>query len=73
MKARNLKKMPSSSPLQEYLLSRDSPIGRLAATEMPSGGNLSVDDLDCFMEKVTEKCIFNEARNFMKGGSSKLH
>jgi hypothetical protein len=73
LKSSNLNKLPSSYPLQEYLASDEGRFARLAATDMARDGNGNIDDLDNFMQQLTDKNIVNDARDSIGGGSSNTH
>jgi hypothetical protein len=40
---------------------------------MARDGNGNIDDLDSFMQQLTDKNIVNDARDSMGGGSSNIH
>jgi hypothetical protein len=73
LKSSNINKLPSSSPLREYLASDEGRFVRLVATDMGRDGNGNIDNLDSFMQQVTDKNIVNDAMDSMGGGSSNIH
>jgi hypothetical protein len=46
---------------------------RLAAKDIPSSGSITVDQLDTFMQTVTDMKIPQAARTSMSGGNSNMH
>jgi hypothetical protein len=73
LKSSNLNKLPSSHPIREYFASDEGRFARLAATDMARDGNGNIDDLDSFMQQLTDKNIVNDATDSMRGGSSNIH
>jgi hypothetical protein len=47
----------------------DHSMGRRAETDVASSNKMTVQQLDSFMQKVTDEKIVNDARNFIEGGS----
>ncbi|ERF71648.1 hypothetical protein EPUS_00637 [Endocarpon pusillum Z07020] len=73
LKSTNLDKVPSSSPLREYLASDQSRGVRFAADDRAGGGNTTLHDLNNFMQQNTDKNIVDDARNSMASGTSNTH
>lgn len=73
LKSDNLNKLPSTSPLREYLLSKEARIGGLSGTGMEHGGSMTVSELDSFMQRATENKIVDEAKGFVEGYNSDTH
>ncbi len=73
LKSSNLDKMPSSSPVREYLASDEGHVGRLAATNLTGNDKTTAAELDKFMQRVTDKNIVDDARDFIKGGNLNSH
>lgn len=73
LKSTNLDKVPSSSPLREYLASDQGRVVRLAADDTAGGGKTTLHDLNNFMQQNTDKRIVDNAKNSMAGGTSNTH
>jgi hypothetical protein len=73
LESANLNELPQSHPLRRYIASDEGHIGRIAAMDMKVDDNMTVDDLDRFMQKMTEKNIVNDAKNLIKDGSGEMH
>jgi hypothetical protein len=73
LKTKNLAKVPSGSLLRRYLKTDGHYMERLAAKDIPTSGSITVDQLDTFMQTVTDKKILQAARTSMSGGNSNTH
>ncbi|KAF7509006.1 hypothetical protein GJ744_008401 [Endocarpon pusillum] len=68
----NLDRVPSSSPLLEYLASDQGRAVRLA-DDRTGGGKTTLHDLNNVMRQYTDKNIVDDARNSMVSGTSNTH
>jgi hypothetical protein len=65
----NLTKMPSSSALREYIDSVEYCTGRAASTYTTGQGSTTVEGLDIFMQRHTDKSLIDGAMVSINGSS----
>jgi hypothetical protein len=68
-----LNKLPTGFPLQDYLALAQQIVARYEATDTASHKNMTLEDLDAFMQQLTDVNIVGDARDAMEGGTSNTH